>query len=207
MLALEIGSSIGTQDAELKLDKERKSKWQSPFDSVFRPALQFSRVIMVSIRLNRSARNRWRTVAVWAMLPLAVFNSRTVVGCGCTGHFESVCHCNCQGSSCCGTSHGTPCPCCQKQGKCHASETQRGKDSERTAGLHGHHCKGVAEHVTVPATVVSVHTADEVSVSAFTLDATDLSAATNLQPAAAFLSEHSTPPPIDRVVTLRRLVI
>lgn len=62
--------------------------------------------------------------------------------------------------------------------------------------------------MTVPATVVSVHTEDEVTVSGLTLDATDVSAAMKQHLGSAFLlSEHSTSPPIDLVVTLRRFII
>src|SRR5690348_5023745 len=49
--------------------------------------------LMTGTYLSKRARNRWRTLAAWAMLPLAMFNGRAIAGCGCIGDFESVSQC------------------------------------------------------------------------------------------------------------------
>src|SRR6478736_8758088 len=48
---------------------------------------------MGRVRSSRWAFAHCRTFIVWAMMPLAVANGEAIVGCGCTGHFETVCHC------------------------------------------------------------------------------------------------------------------
>ncbi len=162
---------------------------------------------MAGIRLNRAARNRWQTIAVWAMLPLAVINSRTVYGCGCTGHFESTCHCNCCNShgKCakCGGGSST-CPCCSKVGR--AAPAEDSKPSDGATGFRGHHCKGVAVHEAIPATVVSVHTGVDLNLS-LDLDTIDLPIVVNQLAYRHDVSALLTAPPDDLVVTLRRLVI
>src|SRR6186997_2207582 len=49
--------------------------------------------LMTGYRLTRRAKRRWRTAFVWATLPVVLLNGRTLVGCGCTGHFDSACRC------------------------------------------------------------------------------------------------------------------
>lgn len=163
---------------------------------------------MAGIRFNRAARKRWQTIAIWAVLPLAIINNRTIYGCGCTGHFESACHCNCCDShgkcaKCKG--NGSTCPCCSKVGK--ASSTDDRKTSDKATGFRGHPCKTIAIHEVIPATVVVVHAGDDLNLTALNLDTIDLPIVAN-QPsyghnASAFLDA----PPKDLVVTLRRLVI
>lgn len=161
---------------------------------------------MAGIRFNRHARQRWRTVAVFAMLPLAVLNSRTVVGCGCTGHFEAVCHCNC-GSGCDKCDGTGSCPCCKN----HSGAPERpNSDSKSTGGstaFHGHHCKGAVHVEVVPATVVLVHSADQFSVPIAALNVIVFVAAMDEATLQVFALEHSSPPPHDIVLTLHRLVI
>ena len=165
---------------------------------------------MAGISLNRAARNRLRTVAVWAMLPLALFNSRTVYGCGCTGHFESTCHCNCcisPNSKCgkCGGQGTSTCPCCSKVQK--SATTENGKSSDTSTGFHGHHCKRIAAHEVIPATVVTVHAGDEVNLTALDFVTIDLPIVANQLVYQHNASAYLVAPPNDLVVTLHRLVI
>lgn len=160
---------------------------------------------MFSILSNRDARSRWRAIVVCAMLPLTVLNGRTVVGCGCNGHFEAVCHCNCSGSTCCNSKHGTTCPCCKKHEKTGKDETKDTSGSDIC--VHGRHCKGIAQHEVIPATVPSSHAADEIGLAAFTLDLIDVPTTPELSSPQQQIIGHTSPPPLDRVVALHRLVI
>ena len=160
---------------------------------------------MFSIGLNRKAKSRWRALIICAMLPLTVLNGRTVMGCGCTGHFEAVCHCNCSGANCCGGKHGTPCPCCKSHSKNGASDSQ--ETSDKGASVHGHRCKGIAQHEVIPATVVPTHVVDDIGVAAFSLDLIDVPTTLDICSLERQLTGHILPPPLDRVVTLHRLVI
>lgn len=177
--------------------------------------LQFMRreTSMAGIRLSRVARNRWRTAAIWAMLPLAAFNSRTVIGCGCSGHFESKCQCNCCDShdgsrgdcSRCGGPNSSTCPCCSKVEK--SAPAQTGESSECGTALHGPHCKVIVVHEVIPATVVSVHNGNDLNFSVLDLDTIDLPIVVNQLGIGDTGLACLGPPPRDLVVTLRRLVI
>jgi hypothetical protein len=164
---------------------------------------------MVGIRLNRNAKNSWRSIAIWAMLPLVVLNGRTVIGCGCSGHFEAECRCNCgDGGGWC-SSQKSSYPCRAKHSNCHTAAVHNDKaEAETTTYLHGCNCKGSATHVVIPATIAPIHdTADDVKLSASILDSIDLPSQINEQTVRVSFLEHSTLAPRDLVVSLRRLVI
>src|SRR5215211_4290879 len=48
---------------------------------------------MAGIYLSQLTLARCRTLVVWALMPLSAVNGQTIIGCGCTGHFEATCHC------------------------------------------------------------------------------------------------------------------
>ena len=168
---------------------------------------------MAGIRFKRAARNRWRKIAIWAMLPLAVLNSRTVLGCGCSGHFESACHCTCSDSQTSGRSHtfvrcgegsSSACPCCTKVEKAAAVECGHSEDGTSLAGSP---CKAIAAHKVIPATVVSVVNVDKLTASSHdsaTIDLPIICGQPSKGDARLTLTAH---PPNDLVVTLHRLVI
>lgn len=155
---------------------------------------------MFTVRRIRKTR-KWRTLLVCAMLPLVVFNGRTVVGCGCHGRFEARCHCNC-----CSNHDGKSCPCCEKHGKGLRGAPSSTPDKSSACAV-GHHCKSVVQHEVTPATVSSAHLADEIAQQFFTLDSVDQPWVVSPPTGSSFVSEHSQLPPLDRVVALRRLVI
>lgn len=164
---------------------------------------------MSGIRVKRDRRNRWRNLVVWAVLPLAVFNSRTVVGCGCNGHFESVCHCNCA-KECrnCGGQPGS-CPCCNAHQKS-GPESSHGGNTDSDSGKSGfnsHHCKGAVQREVIPATVVTIHSADGLNATVAALDTLDLPSAVYETHSWALALELTSPPPHDIVVQLHRLII
>src|SRR3954471_14034138 len=49
---------------------------------------------MIFNRITRFLGKHRQALLVWAMVPLAVVDAQTIVGCGCAGHFESICQCN-----------------------------------------------------------------------------------------------------------------
>src|SRR3954468_20559888 len=55
---------------------------------------------MVFNRTMRFLRQYRQALLVWTMMPLAIVDAQTLVGCGCTGHFQSYCQCNsCESSA------------------------------------------------------------------------------------------------------------
>src|SRR4051794_217332 len=55
---------------------------------------------MIFNRLTRFLRKHRQAFLVWAMMPLAAMDAQTIMGCGCTGHFEPFCQCNsCESSA------------------------------------------------------------------------------------------------------------
>jgi len=168
---------------------------------------------MAGIRCKRAARNRLRTIAIWAMVPLAVLNSRTVLGCGCSGHFESACHCACSDShtlgrshSCirCGEGSSSACLCCTKVAKAATVDCDH---AEKGTSLAGSPCKVIAVHEVIPATVVNVHNADVLTALALDADSIDrpiVFAQPSVADVSLALFGH---PPKDLVVMLHRLII
>jgi hypothetical protein len=160
---------------------------------------------MVRVRLARFVRNHSRLAVAWAMLPLVLLNGRTITGCGCTGHFEAVCHCGCANGcgGCCGQNGVRSC--CAKRladGRGHSPATPPGS-SERAGGRH---CKEAGDYVVLPATVSPTLADDDSQASAAALMAVDGLIPT-LTNHAGLIVPWDTRPPNDLVVVLHRLVI
>jgi hypothetical protein len=175
---------------------------------------------MLGIRPTRFVHRHCRAALVWAAIPLAVFNGRTVVGCGCTGHFEAVCHCGCcstmqgdqhHGNSACaccaghGFSHGS-CPCCNQNRVAHQC-CNSSSDSDCGLALGGHHCKSFVKHETIPVTVVSVVDAGDFYSTFFTMAAVGQSPIVIQSHLGKVVDFDTGRPPNDLVVTFHRLVI
>jgi hypothetical protein len=178
---------------------------------------------MLGIRLNRVVRRHFRAAVIWAALPLAVFNGRTVIGCGCFGHFEAVCHCGCcsemqdgckqhgkSASSCCtgrGFSHSN-CPCCnhsEATNPCNTADSDSRSDSPQQ--LQGHHCKSIVSHEVTPVTVAPSVDAGDLHESIFVLANVGLPLTFSQLHVGRVVDFDTGPPPKDLVVTLHRLVI
>jgi hypothetical protein len=120
---------------------------------------------MAGIHLVRRACKHCRTFVVWAMVPLAVFNGHTVVGCGCTGHFMSVCQCrhptNGQEST---ESKAATCPMCSghavKPSSC-GCDCDRNHSATGSHGLRAHRCFSIAIYDFVPGTSTSPAVSDQ----------------------------------------------
>lgn len=178
---------------------------------------------MFGRRQARHISRCFRAGLVWAAIPLVVFNGRTVVGCGCTGHFESVCHCRCcsetedggkqhgQPACACCAGHGfarSSCPCCvpNKLAQRHnAAEC----DSRSTDGqaLDAHHCKSIAVHEVIPVTVAPAVDASNLYETVFAPAAFSLPLSSGPSHVGQLVDFDTGPPPNDLVVTLHRLVI
>jgi hypothetical protein len=160
---------------------------------------------MVGHQLTRFIRNHSRFAVAWAMLPLVLLNGRTTTGCGCTGHFEAVCHCQCGDGcgGCCGQDADPSC-CADKTGDRFTSNPAAPfGTSERVQGLH---CTQVAEYVVVPATVAPTLADNDLHASAFVLASFSVPFQSVSTPAGLAV-QLDTGPPNDFVVTLHRLVI
>ena len=167
-----------------------------------------TRPLMASIFRHRRAQSRWQAIAVWAMLPLAVFNGRTIVGCGCTGHFEAACQCGSMDtagmcSNCRANGLGS-CPFCHKRDSSTAQHHRQSGDGY--CGVHGHRCRGAVLHEVIPATVVAAQPATDVGFQMLLLGAADFIGVG--REATDFLrADRLTTAPPDLVVQLHRLLI
>jgi len=180
---------------------------------------------MVRASLKRAIRKRLATVTVWVILPLALWNGRALGGCICAdGHYEPFC----QGvlssgvqdhesaeTRCCG------CPCCAiaaarggdaehcttAQGCCRQSNSHEAKNhAGESIGTQGC-CRAVA-HAPATPSILKAQRADSFGQSltliVAVLDSPSLVRTTSITRRMAADTE---PPPMDLVVTLRRLVI
>jgi hypothetical protein len=177
---------------------------------------------MVGRRIVRYLRRHGRSAAIWFAIPLAVLNSHATIGCGCTGHFESVCHCECGvvAKQCCKQHHGkkfssfrtardsnaSGCPSCCRQATRGASAAQVAHHNESEA-LQGHRCKSIVMQEVIPVTLAP--SVDANGVCSSMLVAADLILPTDVghSEVVGAIDFDTGPPPKDWVVILHRLVI
>jgi hypothetical protein len=178
---------------------------------------------MFGIRPTRFVRRYCRTAVVWAAIPLAVFNGRTVVGCGCFGHFEAVCHCSCcpetqnssshQGESVCACCAGHGCrhsghACCGHHGVTHASSAANAESHSVLGPSFGdHHCRTAVRHEVTPVTVASIADIGDLIASFVVSTVFNPSLETSQSNIVRVVDFDTGCPPDDLVVTLHRLVI
>jgi hypothetical protein len=158
---------------------------------------------MSTIRLMRTIRDRSRTAVVLAMVPLVVFNGRTMVGCGCSGHFEAVCQChggNITGSCC--SAGSVPSRCANKVSRDRCQDSPRAPER-----VQGHHCTRVAIYVVVQATSTPDALSAKVHDTPFVMAPIDLPIMAGWSITGHDLCPSFGPPPDDLIVTLHRLVI
>jgi len=175
----------------------------------------------------RAFRKRLATVAIWAMVPVALWNGRANGGCICAdGHYEPLCKAalcsgnkagtdssasemRCCGCSCCGkpgTSRANA-DCCRTQtGCCRGSDRPVSDPIGESVDSNGC-CTPLAPTQAPPAVVTAPlqggHQESPVLLVAI-LDSPSLVAGVR---AAARVEIDAGLPPTDLVVTLRRLVI
>lgn len=166
---------------------------------------------MFSIRITRGWRRRCHQALVWAMVPLAVLNGRTVLSCGCSGRVLAECHCG-QAVRGAGSPRGgsAKCPRCavanlaQTSPCCSMQRSATTHDSAPSFG--GHHCRSVADFQVIPATTV-LPTHDEDVASLDLLAASPTALGETLSTWRELPTTISPHPPDDLVVVLHRLVI
>lgn len=161
-------------------------------------------------RLIRRVRRHSRAIVVWAAMPLALFNGRTIVGCGCFGHFESVCNCGC----CSGQLSKAGCSCCDGRCCCNQSASAgRGKATENISchaschSLQSHRCRSFILHEATPVTIAPHVDGVDLQESLFILAISLLPRASSQSHSGQVADFDTGPPPNDLVVTLHRLVI
>lgn len=166
-------------------------------------------------RLSRFCRHHGRALVVWAMMPLAALNGRTIVGCGCTGHFEEVCHCNspggakscCQSTAGCCGGHGTKsCSCCSTHESGSSSDTKKDRASDAIRHIGSRHCVSLAVHVVLPATEGPLSSEDG-HFASLALSSVNLAFLPTSAPLEPVVQLDIKCPPNDLVVTLHRFII
>jgi len=167
---------------------------------------------------NRVLRGRLRAVVLWAMVPLAVVNSRPVVGCICAdGHYEAACpnvhkalkqatDGSCRCLACCraGAASETAGDCCAAQASsCPSPQGASGGPFVESKPC----CRAVVHAPVLPPLVDSV-TLDDV----YRSPALDVAAPSSQRvfdaPSIGCRVDNDTgQPPLDLVITLGRLII
>lgn len=177
---------------------------------------------MTGVCLHKLALARVRTALVWAMMPLSIVNGQTIVGCGCTGHFEAVCHCaacdlldsavqpakrqTCDSAQSRGM-RSSPCCCHGELTSSRPREHSSLCSSESSRGFRDHHCTKIVLESSESVISAVPHFGDQLDFAAVLPPALDLPFNYDIAAREHVFSFDSGPPPCDVVVTLRRLII
>lgn len=170
---------------------------------------------MTSSRLIRFGRNRCRTLIVWAMMPVALLNGRTVLGCGCTGQFMAECPCSCcshigadirrgpSGCSCCShNASGLSESCCK-----HIAQGSANSKSTIETGLRSRPCTTAALDMAEPATIPRLTGDDGIQSAALDLSAFEIAIVPHEATWGRTTQLKTAPPPDNLLITLHRLII
>ena len=175
---------------------------------------------MAGIYLPRLTLARCRTLVVWALMPLSAVNGQTIVGCGCTGHFEATCHCaSCDSSGAavqperhqlCAFRQGDVAgrsSCCQSQSTNAPQTGCRSLALNEAKGFQGHHCIKVVlqSGESIKAAPPQAH--HQLGFSTALPPWLDLPITYRVASNEHVFSFDSGPPPCDVIVTLHRLII
>ncbi len=170
---------------------------------------------MAGTRSSRWAFARCRTFFVWAMMPLAVANGEAVVGCGCTGQFESVCHCGMCTSATAGDLKHAACEphpqvrscCCHRASAEAQLLCQNGTRPNEPVQFQTHQCTTIVLQAGERVITDAPHVGDQLHFSMTLLATIDVPIASKVPAGAHVFAFDSGPPVLDFVITLRRLVI
>jgi hypothetical protein len=166
--------------------------------------------------LTRFLRHHGRALVVWAMMPLAALNGRTMVGCGCTGHFEEICHCQstkasktcCQpGRSCCSGHGAKRCTCCSRDITGAAPDSRSDQAADVICHIGARHCVGLAVHELIPVTVVPIVSSDDCQIGTLGCSSADRAFLTAFSALEHVVQLDLKCPPNDLVVMLHRFII
>ena len=159
---------------------------------------------MANSRITNRILAHCRTIFALAVVPLATLPGETIVGCGCGGHFDAVCHCECCHDECRPNHAARTGSCC-----CHHSAISARKTNRQIARTDDH-----SQYKTHQCVKVVLHTGDSLTATAphlgdvhqlATILPASFGAAAEIQ---ASLGEsgfafNSGPPDCDVVITLR----
>ena len=178
---------------------------------------------MAPVSLNRLLRGRIHAAVAWAMVPLAVLNGRTVLGCmSPSGHYDPSCRCwagsgdhqdsgtarPCHCGHCLRQDDAdrSSCPHCKQKTACHANHPSRVVQGSRMQGAE--HCRAVGMYQQVSAVPASPQAgSDHDPSAAFVFDAIDLPNSSPTSVARQVIERDTGPPPDNLCITLHRLVI
>ncbi len=155
-----------------------------------------------------------RALVVWAMMPLVVLNGRTVVGCGCSGHFEDICRCgtasgNCckPGGSCCSPGNSKGCSCCNHKKSASSSDLKRDQTANALCHIGSKHCVRIALHDVIPATEVQSDLSDAGLMACLDFGTSADSYVPAVLPSPPLVLPDLKCPPNDLTVSLHRFII
>jgi hypothetical protein len=176
---------------------------------------------MTGVFLSKLALARVRTVLVWAMAPLSIVNGQTIVGCGCTGHFEATCHCaTCDSlDSAVQPAKRQTCDSAQNRGIrsrsccCHGEPTSprpsenSSLSSSDSRGFRDHHCTKIVLESGQSVISVAPHFGGQLNFSTILLPSLEPLVNYDIVAREHVFCFDSGPPPCDIVVTFHRLII
>src|SRR3954467_14922319 len=176
---------------------------------------------MIFNRITRFLGKHRQDLLALAMMPLAVVMAKTIGGCGCAGHFESICRCN----SCDSTrvklpsdrasiasrdSHELHSRSCCSDPKTAANHLQQRRGPLPTTSancLLPHPCKQLSLRIGDTVTAAPAHAPYQNSIATTIPTILDLPTRYPALDSRHVFSFDSGPPPCDFVVTLHRLII
>jgi hypothetical protein len=174
---------------------------------------------MFAIHPSRRALGRCRTILVWALVPISVVNGQTIVGCGCTGHYQAACQCAaCEPaaradhsvSQACDSKAGGPkahACCCHKDSADSSNASSDSPSRSLASPARNHPCARIILHTGGSILAVSPQLGDLDSLSGVVPAALDTLRQAEPAGIRFVVLIDGGPPPRDIVVTLHRLVI
>ena len=166
---------------------------------------------MARKRFIRSTRHGWKAAVIWAMVPLAALNVRSVSAClspsgrldpncQCWNHSapKNTCHC-----SCCGSAN---CCCKHRVSTCHLVSDRDGRSTPD--GIKSQrNCTPVGAYLVIPATNTSDHLVDSQQLADAGWIATDFSVVPATSASGNLVALDTGPPPDNLQVVLHRWLV
>jgi hypothetical protein len=162
---------------------------------------------MFGTRLIRFVRRHRHLAVVCLMLPMILLNGHVITGCGCTGHFEAVCHCHCGTTCCMCCGKGGTCTCCSGKSLACCRPADHENVPIKGTALQGHHCIQSVTYVVVPATIAPASVGHHSPDFGLVLAPLALPLAAEWANSRQVVQWDTGPPPNDLVVTFHRLII
>lgn len=172
---------------------------------------------MNATRIKNCAREYGRAILAWLMIPLMIAQGGAIVGCGCSGHFEAVCHCgNCESATSGQSVEVTSTPnysaaahpcCCHRQSNETRQTCLHARRASRSAQFQEHQCRKIVLHTDNIVVAPATHTGNPLLYAAVLPAPLDRPADVAIVTGQHIFAFDSGPPAHDLVIALRRLVI